>query len=109
MRAIRCRAPALCAQYDAERRRTIEFCNTIRDLGLLTPLRAAYTPDGATEPEPLAEYIGIDTERLDSLSKDEVFDLHNAGYLSAIYLQLHSLENWRHLMARRERLSQAAA
>ena len=99
----------LCAQYDDARRRTIDFCNTLRDLGLLTPLRAAYTPEGATEAEPLAEYIGIDTDKLNALTKDEVFDLHSAGYLSAIYLQLYSLENWRHLMARRELRSQRAA
>ncbi len=36
------------------------------------------------------------------MSKDQVFELHQAGFLSAIYLQLYSLENWRHLMARRE-------
>ncbi len=99
----------LCAQYDAERHRTIDFCNRLVELGLLTPLRATYTPDGATEAELLAEYIGIDTDRLNALSKDEVFDLHSAGYLSAIYLQLYSLENWRHLMARRELQSQRAA
>jgi len=92
----------LCAQYDAERRRTVDFCAKLRDLGLLTPLRATYTPPGKTEPEPLAEYIGIDSERLNNLSKDEVFELHNAGYLSAIYLQLYSLENWNRLMVLHE-------
>lgn len=98
----------LCAQYDMERRRTVDFCSKLRDLELLTPLRATYTPDGSTEPEPLAEYVGIDIERLNALDKDEVFELHRTGYLSAIYLQHYSLENWRHLMARRESQSRAA-
>ena len=99
----------LCAQYDTERRRTVDFCNRLRDLELLTPLRAAYTPEGASEAEPLAEYIGIDIDRFNALSKDDVFDLHKVGHLSASYLQLYSLENWRHLMARRELQSQRAA
>lgn len=97
----------LCAQYEADRRRTVDFCEKLRDMGLLTPLRATYTAEGATEAEPLAEYIGIDTDKLNALSKDQVFELHSAGFLSAIYLQVYSLENWRHLMARRERRGNA--
>ena len=92
----------LCATYDAERRRTLEFGKKLAELGLLTQLRAAWTPPGETEAEPLAEYVGIDAEKLQVLDKDIVFELHGTGYLSAIYLQLYSLENWRHLMARRE-------
>lgn len=97
----------LCAQYDAERRRTFDFGQKLRELELLTPLQATYRPDGASEPEPLADYIGIDTGKLDALDKDQVYELHKTGYLSAIYLMLYSLENWRHLIARRERRDQA--
>lgn len=92
----------LCAQYDAERRRTVDYCQTLKELGLLATLRATWTREGNSEPEPLAEYVGIDAEKLDALEKDDVYELHKKGYLSAIYLQLYSLENWRHLMARRE-------
>ncbi|MFQ5610186.1 MAG: SapC family protein [Woeseiaceae bacterium] len=93
----------LCMQYDAERRRTVDFCEKLRDLGLLTPMGANFTPGGeGSEPEPLAEYVGINTERLKDLSKDEVFELHGNGFLSGLYMQLYSIENWRHLMARRE-------
>lgn len=92
----------LCTQYDAERRRTLDFCQKLTELELLTTLGAAWTPQGADAPEPLAEYVGIDKDKLDALDKDTVYDLHRAGYLSAIYLLLYSLENWRHLMARRE-------
>ncbi len=98
----------LCAQYDAERQRTVDYTNKLKELGLLTPLRAAYTPEGKTEQEPLAEYIGIDAEKFNDLGKDEVLELHQAGFLAATYLQIFSLENWSHLMARRERRRQAA-
>ncbi len=92
----------LCAQYDAERRRTFDFGQKLRELELLTTLQATYKPDAASEPTPLADYIGIDTEKLEALDKDQVYELHKAGYLSAIYLMLYSLGNWRHLVARNE-------
>lgn len=91
----------LCAQYESERKRTITFTDKLRELELLTPLRAEFTPDGATEAQSLADYVGINTEKLDQLPADVIYDLHNNGFLAAIYLQLYSLENWRHLMARR--------
>ncbi len=98
----------LCAQYDAERRRTIEYTKKLKELDLLTPLRAAYTPEGKTEQEPLAEYIGIDAEKFDKLEKEQVWELHETGFLAATYLQIYSLENWQHLMARREQRQAAA-
>ena len=90
-----------CAKFEGERKRTKEFCNKVKELDLLTPLSATHTPDGASEPQALANYIAIDVEKLNSLTADVVFELHTKGFLSAIYLQLYSLENWRHLMARR--------
>lgn len=98
----------LCAQYDAERRRTIDYTAKLKELELLTPLRAAYTPEGKTEQEPLAEYVGIDVEKFNELGQEQVLELHQSGFLAATYLQIYSLENWQHLMARRERQRQAA-
>ena len=90
-----------CAKFEGERKRTKEFCNKVKELDLLTPLSATHTPDGASEPQALANYIAIDVEKLNNLTAEVVFELHTKGFLSAIYLQLYSLENWRHLMARR--------
>ena len=95
----------LCAKYDVERQKTIAYCQKLKDLELLTPLGASYTPTQGSEPEPLAEYIGIDVQKLDGLPSEDVYELHKSGFLSAIYLQHYSLENWRHLMARREQRS----
>lgn len=97
----------LCAQYDVERRRTFDFCTRLVELELLTTMRSVWTPEGASEPEPLAEYVGIDSEKLGALDKDTVFELHGKGYLSAIYLQMYSIENWRHLVARSEQRDKA--
>lgn len=98
-----------CAQYEAERKRTREFCERLTELGLLTAQRATHTPEGATEALPLADYISIDAQKLTDLDSDTVYELHKGGQLSAMYLQLYSQENWRHLMARRVNRSDKAA
>ena len=90
-----------CAKFERERKRTKEFCNKVKELDLLTPLSATHRPDGASESQPLANYIAIDVEKLNNLTAEVVYELHTKGFLSAIYLQLYSLENWRHLMNRR--------
>lgn len=97
----------LCAQYEGERKRTREFCQKLVELKLLTTLRAAHTPKGSTEAHALADYVAIDAKKLDDLPRDVIYELHKAGYLSACYLHLYSLENWRHLMARRVLRSEA--
>jgi len=91
----------LCAQYEAERKRTQEFCQKLVELDLLTMLSAMYTPEGSTEQQSMADYVGIDARKLQDLPADVIHELHQAGLLSASYLHLYSLENWRHLMARR--------
>ena len=90
-----------CADLETERNRTQEFCDKVRELELLTPLRATHTPAGVTEPQALANYVGIDVEKLNALPADVIYTLHTTGFLSAMYLHLYSLENWRHLMARK--------
>jgi len=98
----------LCSQYEAQRRRTAEYCRKLVELDLLVTLRVAHTPEGSTEQESLADYVGIDAGKLDALPADVIYDLHKVGFLSASYLHLYSLENWRHLMARRVKRNLAA-
>jgi len=90
-----------CAKFERERKRTKEFCDKVKELDLLTLQSATHKPDGASEPQPLANYIAIDVEKLNKLTADDVYELHTKGFLSAIYMQLYSLENWHHLMVRR--------
>lgn len=91
----------LCAQYEQERRRTREFCKKLVDLDLLVMLSAMYTPEGGSEQQSMADYAAIDAAKLQDLPSDVIHEMHKVGYLSASYLHLYSLENWRHLMARR--------
>lgn len=91
----------LCVEYERERLRTIEFGAKLVELGLLGTMRASHTPGEGSEEQPLADYVAIDAAKLDALPADAIYELHKAGFLSAAYLHLYSLENWRHLMARR--------
>jgi hypothetical protein len=99
----------LCQQYDGERQRTAEFCKKLVELDLLATMRATHTPPGGTEEVPLVDYVAIDAQKLDQLPADTIYELHRSGFLSAAYLHLYSLENWRQLMARRGAREAAAA
>jgi hypothetical protein len=91
----------VCADFEKERARTHEYCKKIVELDLLTALSATHTPEGTTEPQTFANYISINVKKMNDLPADVVHDLHKRGFLSAMYLQLYSLENWRNLVARK--------
>jgi hypothetical protein len=91
----------LCTQYERERQRTAEYCKKLVELDLLATMRATHGSHGGTEETPLADYVAIDAQKLDDLPADTIYEMHRSGFLSACYLHLYSLDNWRHLMARR--------
>ncbi len=91
----------LCTDYERERLRTVDYCKKLVELDLLAAMQASHKPKGETEEQLLADYVAIDAAKLDALPADAIYELHKAGFLSASYLHLYSLENWRHLMARR--------
>lgn len=91
-----------CAQYEAERKRTIDFCAQLRDLGLLSTQRAMHKADGSDEEKTLANYVSVDAQKLAELSDEAVLGLHRSGRLASAYLQAYSMENWQPLMLRRD-------
>lgn len=97
-----------CAQYEGERKRTQEFAGKLKELGLLVNQQATYTPEGATEEQTLASFVSIDAKKLSELDAEAVHAMHKVGQLSAAYLQLYSLENWRALLARRFKRQKAS-
>lgn len=91
----------LCSDYERERARTVDYCKKLVELDLLAVMQSTHKPDSESEEQPLADYVAIDAAKLNVLPADVIHDLHKTGFLAASYLHLHSLENWRHLMARR--------
>ncbi len=89
-----------CGQFDAERRRTKQFCERANELGLLSGQRATHRPDPGGEEKSIANYVAIDVRKLNDLDKDTLQELHQDGSLSAIFGQVFSVENWGRLVAR---------
>jgi hypothetical protein len=92
-----------CGQYEAERRRTDEFTAKLKELDLLS-LQSA-TPQAEPESKPLASYYAVDGKKLESLSPEQLHELHSKGFLSFIFAHLFSMENWNRLLER-SRISQ---
>lgn len=90
-----------CTNYEGDRMRTRETCGRLRELGLLVSQRATHQPEGIGTPQTLAEYICVDQQKMNDLDADTVFELYKSGALSAVFMHLASLQNWRHLVARR--------
>jgi hypothetical protein len=90
----------LCGQFNMEQQRSRDFCQRVKDLGLLNGQRVAQTMSDGTEVK-IADYVTIDPTKLKDLDKDTLQELHQDGSLAAIYGQMFSLENWNRLIARR--------
>lgn len=90
----------LCGQFNIEQKRTQEFCDRLKELGLLNGQRVNQTLSDGSE-QKIADYVSIDPQKLNDLDKDVLQELHQDGSLAAIFAQLFSLENWNRLIDRR--------
>lgn len=98
-----------CGNYEAERRRTVEFTNALVEHELLVPQQVK---SGSEVEESLASYFVVDANKLTNLAPDVLQDFHTKGYLGFIFAHLFSIENWQRLLDRRQLLinsAQAAA
>lgn len=93
-----------CGAVNQQREVTKDFCNKVKELGLLNGQRIAQTRPDGTEVK-IADYVTIDPAKLNDLDKDVLQELHQDGSLSAIFAQMFSLENWNSLIARHSQLS----
>lgn len=91
----------LCSAYEKEWRLTQAFCAKLVELDLLALQEASYTEEGSSaEKQVIANYVCIDAQKLTEIERDVLYELHREGLLSAMYLHLYSLQNWRDLMLR---------
>ncbi|MFQ6006640.1 MAG: SapC family protein [Woeseia sp.] len=98
-----------CGHYDVERNRSKEFCEKVKELGLLSGQRAANRPGDGEKEDVIADYVAIDVKKLTELDKDTLQALHKDGSLSAIFAHIFSLENWNRLLFRRALMQKAAS
>lgn len=89
--------------YESDRRLTDEILKALKKFDLIHPQTAQYTPAGATDPKPFAQYFGIDEQKVLALTDDQYLELRKMNVLPVIYAHIISLANWRTLIARRMR------
>ncbi|MED5412433.1 MAG: SapC family protein [Pseudomonadota bacterium] len=97
-----------CSQVEAERQRTVDFANKLKQLDLLDVQEVAPgSSDEDQQKQKLASYYAVNNKKLNELPSESLQELHKAGYLSSIYAHLHSLENWGKLLERQRRMESA--
>lgn len=93
-----------CNEFEAERRRTMEFVELIKSLDLLETKRATYTPrlpDGSMgEPQLVAEYFAVSEDKLRALPSDKYLQLRDNGAIGQIYAHIVSTLGWEKLYAK---------
>lgn len=90
-----------CKTYERDRALSAEFSKRLSEYDLLRPQTAQYTPQGETEPKNFAQYVGIDEERFNALSDEQVIEMRKSGMLPIIHALLMSMGNWRLVLQRR--------
>lgn len=90
-----------CKTYERDRLMTEEFGKRLAPFELIQGQTAQYTPQGASEPQAFAQYFGIDEEKLNALSDEQIIELRKSGMLPVLYAMMMSLGNWRTLLQRR--------
>jgi hypothetical protein len=90
-----------CRNYEVERQQTEALMKALETFDLITPQSATFTPTGTGQPQPIADYFGIDTVRLQQMSNEKFLELRANGLLPMLHLALNSMSNWRDLTARR--------
>lgn len=95
------RAIEFCRQYENERKSTEQAMSVLESYEIISPQSAMFTPDGANEQQPFAEYFGVDANKLQELPDDKLLELRKNGLLPLLYMQLNSMLNWRDMLGRR--------
>ena len=86
-------------QYQIEFRRTQAFCNKLRDLSLLEPMRAqANLPSG--ERLALTGFMAVNRDKLKALPGDKLAELIKTDELELLFLHLQSMRNFSAMVQR---------
>jgi hypothetical protein len=86
-------------QYQVEFRRTQAFCNKLKELALLEPMRAqANLPSG--ERLALTGFMAVSRDKLKALPGDKLAELAKTDELELLYLHLQSMRNFAAMVER---------
>jgi hypothetical protein len=80
-------------QYQVEFRRTQAFCQKLKELALLEPMRAQ-AKLGSGEQLALTGFMAVSRDKLKALPGDKLAELARTDELELLYLHLHSMRNF---------------
>ncbi|MBE7219281.1 MAG: SapC family protein [Caulobacteraceae bacterium] len=93
-----------CQDFEAERQRTDQFVNRLRELDLFESKQETFQPrndDGSLgEAVQLADYFAVSEEKLNKLAPEVLVELRDTGALRQIYAHMTSLFGWERLVTR---------
>jgi len=94
-------------QYQLEFRRTQAFCEKLKALELLEPMRAQ-AKLGSGEQVALTGFLAVNRDKLKALPGDKLAELAKTNELELLYLHLHSMRNFSAMGERLGRIAPAA-
>lgn len=94
-------------QYQIEFRRTQAFCQKLKELALLEPMRAQ-AKLGSGEQLALTGFMAVSRDKLKALPGDKLAELAKTDELELLYLHLHSMRNFAAMGERLGRIAPAA-
>jgi hypothetical protein len=95
-------------QYQLEFRRTEAFCQKLKDLELLEPMRAQ-AKLGSGEQLALTGFMAVNRDKLKALPGEKLAALAATNELELLYLHLHSMRNFTAMGERLGRIPRAPA
>jgi hypothetical protein len=99
------RCMQFCNDFEAQARMTRQFVELLKELDLFEQRNTTYQPQDMVgnpngDPQIVAEYFGVNEQKLKQLPKDKLAELVENGAMQQIYAHLNSLFAWDRLMAR---------
>jgi hypothetical protein len=88
-------------EFEAERKRTQSFVETLVEADLFEVKHTLAVTPGSSEQELVADYYGVSEEKLHALSDEKLADMVKRGATAMIDAHLFSLQRWNDLLARR--------
>jgi len=108
------RAIDFVRRFETDVAGTTAFVNRLTELDLFDQQQATFQPRDAQgqpqgDPQVVASYWGVSSEKLRALSPEVLAELRDNTYLGAIYSHMLSMAQWEYLIARAAQRQQGAA
>lgn len=87
--------------------RTQAFCNHLKELNLLEPMKADFTLPGG-EKKSLGGFMAVNREKLKELEPEKLSQLAKTNELELIYIHLLSMNNFRRVLERSSKTTESA-